>query len=359
MTSTELVSVADSGPGGAGPRAVAWSGVPATAGPGDAAGAIARLPGSAGLDPFTRLLGAFLLGYPRHSTRAYYRDVSAWDQWCDGAGVHPFDAQRWHVDLWARQLGEAPSARTGRPLAAASIARRLSAVSAFYDYGISVGVLASSPVANVRRPKVSADSTTVGLTAPETGRLIAAAAAHSCRYHALVALLADNGVRIDEALSADVDYYTYQRGHQVLRVRRKGGRDAIVPLAPPTVRAIEDYLDDGHPLTGPLFLGRGGRRLAYTSAYQQIRRLAAKAGIPAAAVISPHSLRHTWVTESLALGVALQDVQDGAGHADPRTTRRYDRSRHNLDRHPAYVLAAHLRRAPAGQGTDASLGFVK
>jgi integrase/recombinase XerD len=55
-------------------------------------------------------------------------------------------------------------------------------------------------------------------------------------------------------------------------------------------------------------------------------------------------LRHTFITESLAAGVPLQDVQDAAGHADPRTTRRYDHSRHNLDRHPTYVLAAHLRR---------------
>jgi hypothetical protein len=35
-----------------------------------------------------------------------------------------------------------------------------------------------------------------------------------------------------------------------------------------------------------------------------------------------------------ALGAALQDVQEALGHADPRTTRRYDRSPHNLDRSP-------------------------
>ena len=83
---------------------------------------------------------------------------------------------------------------------------------------------------------------------------------------------------------------------------------------------------------------------AYITAYKLIQRLAKRAGIAAAASITPHSLRHTFVTEALAAGVPLQDVQDAAGHADPRTTRRYDRSRHNLDRHPTYVLAAHLRR---------------
>jgi integrase len=40
--------------------------------------------------------------------------------------------------------------------------------------------------------------------------------------------------------------------------------------------------------------------------------------------------------------VSLRDVQDAAGHADPRTTRRYDRARHNLDRHATYAVTAFL-----------------
>jgi integrase len=44
-------------------------------------------------------------------------------------------------------------------------------------------------------------------------------------------------------------------------------------------------------------------------------------------------------------------VQDAMGHADPRTTRRYDRDRHNLDRDPAYVLwAARARRSGRRNG---------
>lgn len=204
---------------------------------------------------------------------------------------------------------------------------------------------ASPPVANVRRPKVADDSTTVGLSAEELVKLLDVADAHSPRSSALITLLAYNGVRIDEALSADVSDYTYQRGHRVLRIVRKGGKTATEPLAPPTVRALDAYIETDRPLVGPLFLDRTGtERLAYITAYKFIQRLAVKAKIPAAASITPHSLRHTFVTESLAAGVPLQDVQDAAGHADPRTTRRYDRSRHNLDRHPTYVLAAHLRR---------------
>ena len=46
----------------------------------------------------------------------------------------------------------------------------------------------------------------------------------------------------------------------------------------------------------------------------------------------------------LGNGVPLQDVQDAMGHADPRTTRHYDRSRHNLDRHPTYQMATRIHR---------------
>jgi hypothetical protein len=58
------------------------------------------------------------------------------------------------------------------------------------------------------------------------------------------------------------------------------------------------------------------------------------------------------LTEALVAGVPLQDVQDAAGHADPRTTRRYDRSRHNLDRHPTYVLARPTCVRTARSGHD-------
>ena len=71
-----------------------------------------------------------------------------------------------------------------------------------------------------------------------------------------------------------------------------------------------------------------------------VRRLAKAAGITK--TISPHSLRHTAVTLALDSGVSLRDVQDLARHADPRTTRRYDRARGALDRHATYELARFL-----------------
>jgi integrase/recombinase XerD len=58
--------------------------------------------------------------------------------------------------------------------------------------------------------------------------------------------------------------------------------------------------------------------------------------------LRPNGLRYFYATESLRLGVALQEVQDAVSHADPRTTRRYESTRQNLDRSSTYLLATAL-----------------
>lgn len=151
-------------------------------------------------------------------------------------------------------------------------------------------------------------------------------------------LLTFCGPRISEALNAEIRDYGHDHGHRVLKVIRKGGKAARVALAPPVVRALDDYIADR--TAGPIFIGSNGQCYGYKVAGEQLGRLCRTAGLPAG--VTPHSLRHSYATESLRLGAALQDVQDALGHADPRTTRRYDRSRNNLDRSPNYLLASAL-----------------
>ena len=299
-----------------------------------------RLPGTRDDDPFLRLAAGWLLGHPQNTATAYRRDLGAWARWCEHLGTHPLAAERHHVDAWVRHLTTVDQPRTGRPASPATVARRLSALSGFYDYGVhDAAVLTHSPVASVRRPRVSDDSQAVGLTAGELRRLLAVAAAHSPRSAALVSVLTFCGLRISEALGADVRDYGHDHGHRVLKITRKGGKAARVPLAPPVVRTSDAYLEAR--TSGPIFLATTGEvRYSYTSAYEQPLRLCRRAALPAG--VSPHSLRHSYATEALRLGAALQEVQDALGHADPRTTRRYDRSRHNLDRSPNYLLATAL-----------------
>jgi integrase len=61
--------------------------------------------------------------------------------------------------------------------------------------------------------------------------------------------------------------------------------------------------------------------------------------------VSPHTLRHAFITAAFDAGVPLRDVQEAASHADPRTTMRYDRARVSLDRHATYIVAAFVAGA--------------
>jgi integrase len=107
-------------------------------------------------------------------------------------------------------------------------------------------------------------------------------------------------------------------------------------MAPRTSRAIDLYI--GERTTGPIFLAANGGRMDRYAADRTVKRLAQRAGI------SPHGLRHSFITADLDAGVPLRDVQEAASHADPRTTMRYDRGRGSLDRHASYIVATFVRR---------------
>jgi integrase len=175
----------------------------------------------------------------------------------------------------------------------------------------------------------------------ELGALLVQAGLGSARDHALISLLALNGLRISEALGVNIEDLEYQRGHRTLKIVRKGGKHATIPLAPRTSRAVDLYL--GERTSAPIFLGAGGNRMDRYAADRTVKRLARRAGITKR--ISPHSLRHSFITCALDAGVPLRDVQEAASHSDPRTTMRYDRGRGSLDRHATYIVATFLAGA--------------
>ncbi|MFC7533114.1 tyrosine-type recombinase/integrase [Actinoplanes sp. GCM10030250] len=281
-----------------------------------------------------------------HTREAYRRDVNSWLAWCAERQVDPLTANFLDVNAYARGL-------EARPLAAATVARKLSGVSSWYDFLVKLQAVAANPVGGADRPYVSRDhSSTIGLTPAEVDALLAAAqqatGPAAVRHRAVLAFLADLGLRVGEVVSLDLADLGWERGHRTVRFVGKGGKPRRRALTPGAGDALDEYLRIRGAADGPLFVTASGSRVDRHAVFRLVRRLAKDAGINAADQLSPHSLRHAFATTARAEGVPLEDVQDAMGHADPRTTRRYDRDRHNLDRDPAYTIAAaRARRNPA------------
>jgi site-specific recombinase XerD len=279
-------------------------------------------------------VAGFLAGYTGNTLVSYTTDLRLFAVWCAERGVRLLGVKRAHLELFARHMETEGRMRS-------TVARRLSTLASFYRYCHVEGILRRNPAANVRRPKVDHESRTLGLDRNELGALLVQAGLGSARDHALISLLALNGLRISEALGADIDDLDMDRGHRTLMILRKGGKHVTIPLAPRTARALDLYI--GERTVGPIFTTVDGRRMDRSAADRMVKRLARRAGITKR--ISPHSLRHSFITAALDAGVPLRDVQEAASHADPRTTMRYDRGRQSLDRHATYVVAAFLAGA--------------
>ncbi|MDP9402043.1 MAG: tyrosine-type recombinase/integrase [Actinomycetota bacterium] len=289
-------------------------------------------------DPFTaeeaQALSGFLGGYSGLTRQAYTHDLRQFATWCAERRLALFAARRSDIESFARHLEELGRARS-------TIARRLCTITCFYRYAEQEGLLVRSPAVHVRRPRVDYESHAVGLDRNEVGALLVAAGLSSARDHALISLLALNGLRVSEAVGADIERLGLERGHRTLVITRKGGKVVTIPLAPRTARAIDLAL--GERSEGPIFLDSEGRRLDRHGAGRIVRRLARRAGITKR--VGPHTLRHAFITAALDAGVPLRDVQEAASHADPRATMRYDRARVSLDRHATYIVATFIAGA--------------
>jgi len=279
-------------------------------------------------------LAGFLAGYRGLTREAYALDLRQFTTWCRAHCLHLFAVRRADIESFARDL-------EARGRARATVTRRLCTIAGFYKYAVEEELLEHSPAAHVRRPRVDYESHATALDRNELGAMLVAAGLGPPLEHALISLLALNGLRVSEATGADIEHLGLERGHRTLTVTRKGAKVVIIPLAPRTARAID--LATGERPDGPIFLAAGGRRLDRHGARRMVRKIARRAGITKA--VTPHTLRHAFITAALDAGVPLRDVQEAASHADPRTTMQYDRARGSLDRHATYIVAAYIAGA--------------
>jgi len=221
-------------------------------------------------DPERLALAGYLAGYRGLTREAYALDLRQFTTWCRARCLGLFAVRRADIESFAREL-------EARGRARATVTRRLCTIAGFYKYAVEEEPLEHSPAAHVRRPRVDYESHAVALDRNELGALLVAAGLGPPAEHALISLLALNGLRVSEATGADIEHLGLERGHRTLTITRKGGRVVTVPLAPRTARAID--LAVGERTGGPVFLAADGRRLDRHGAGRIVRKTARRAGI--------------------------------------------------------------------------------
>jgi len=251
-------------------------------------------------------------GASPHTLRAYATTLRDLDGHLDERGHCLIGAEVRDLRGFLFQAG------TGR--SAATVARHTAAIRTFYDWAAREGLVPDGRAGLLQPPKVGQRAPFVA-TEEEADRLFEqpATGRNGLRDRALLETLYGAGLRVAEASALDRGDLDLGRG--VVRVRRgKGGKDRHVPLGPPAVDALRDWLA-ATPTGGPaVFLNRSGQRLGVRSMHRIVHERGLRADVPG---LHPHALRHSFATHLLDAGADLRGIQALLGHENLSTTQRY------------------------------------
>ncbi len=224
-----------------------------------------------------------------------------------------------------------------------SLARLISAIKAFYRWGVLEGRVERSPAMLLTSPKAW-QSLPHFLSLKEV-RLLLAQPDPNCgpglRDKAMLEVLYASGLRVSELIGLRTVDVRLRDGF--LLCRGKGGKERLVPLGKAAVDAVRRYQDEARPgllkkPTEDLFLSRLGAKYTRQGYWKMLKVYGKKAGLEAK--IYPHVLRHTFATHLLERGADLRSVQLMLGHSQITTTQIYthvslDRLRRVYDKfHP-------------------------
>ena len=249
---------------------------------------------------------------------------------------------------------------------AATVARKLSSIRAFFRFLARRGAIDGNPARALRGPKrkrglpraLDVDDAFQLVEAPtSTGRTshrrlsVDEEARHGAlrlRDRALLEVLYGGGLRVSEGVGLDVGDLDRGGGGLLALVRRgKGGKTRTVPLGDKAAEALDAWLPARRALTaGPaLFVNAAGTRLSTRSVQTMVQRWRVAAGVAQPA--TPHALRHSFATHLLDGGVDLRSIQELLGHASLASTQIYTKV--SLDHLMAVYDAAHPRARATGQ----------
>lgn len=262
------------------------------------------------------------LGLSANTRQAYERDLRLF---CKTLGLKNSDAlvnvSREQITGYMTQLKE-------KGLAAATIARKLAAIKAFYRFMTAEGYMDANPAEvveagtkGIKLPRVLSEDEVVRLLSqPDI------TTAEGFRDRTMLEVLYATGMRVSELISLTLERVDLNMKYII--AFGKGSKERIVPLGSVAAEFLQQYLEKVRPKlthedrnTNIVFLAFGGHELTRQRFWQIIRAYGRKANINKA--LTPHILRHSFATHLLDNGADLRSVQELLGHSDISTTQIY------------------------------------
>lgn len=208
-------------------------------------------------------------------------------------------------------------------LASSSLCRALIAVKLFFRFLKRESAFLVEGIAFLDSPKIwqlipevlSLEEIDLLFAAPDiTGFL-------GSRDRAILEVMYASGLRVGEACGLDFQ----DIGEGSVRVKGKGGKERIIPIAKSSLSRVDEYLlhfrDQIQISSQAVFITTKGNRIDRVNVWNRIKLYAKKAGLQKN--ISPHTLRHSFATHLLENGADLRIIQEMLGHAQIATTDRY------------------------------------
>ena len=209
--------------------------------------------------------------------------------------------------------------------ASSSLSRYLISLKVFFRYLKKEKIISSDPTIHLENPKLwqlipevlSLEETEKLLNMPDPSCFLGA------RDHAILSVLYASGLRVSELCGLNL--IDVSEDH--VRVKGKGNKERIVPIAQVALSRIDHYLKEFRKdKEEALFITQRGKRIDRIAVWERIKWYAKKAGIEKN--ISPHTLRHSFATHLLENGADLRVIQEMLGHANIATTDKYTHISH-------------------------------